>query len=160
MKEPSHPGEEPPVPAASGQSEDDVAPYERILEAARSTGLYKDSVLDDRVLGMWRKICGHVLGERFASSDIIGGRLHVGDLNDDQIELWRESRPSEYQVLLKALAVATQVNITSSSRRGRFETVIATSPEVDMTSAQAAKFREVLKSAAQKSGFVLMTPGA
>jgi hypothetical protein len=138
---------------------DETQPYERILEAARMSGLFKDSVLDDRVLGMWRKICGHVLGERFGTSDIIGGRLHVGDLNDEQIELWRRSRPSEYQILLKALAVATQVNVVSAARRGRFGSVMVTSPEIDMTAGQAAKFREVLASASQKSDFVLLTPG-
>ncbi len=142
------------------EDSEQMLPFERILAAAEATGFFVDSVLDDRVLGMWRKICGHVLGERFATTDIIGGRLHVGDLSDDQVDLWKQSRPSEYQIFLKALAVATQVNVSASSRKGRFSTVLASSPEVDMTGAQAAKFREVLQSAAQKTGFVLMTPGA
>lgn len=140
--------------------EDDARPQDRILQAASSLGFYEDGVLDDKIVRMWQKISGHVLGERFASSDIIGGELHVGDLNAEQIEMWKRTRPSEFQIFVKALAVATQVNVAGSSRRGRFQSVVAQTPEVEMTSSQAAKFREVLSSAALKSGFVLLIPGA
>ena len=130
----------------------------RLLEAAAATGQWDQAELYPATRKMWGRICGHVLGEKFADVAVsAGGALRIGRLDPEQIEMWRRTRPSEHEVLLRALALAIQVGADERSRHGLFESIIVGDPAQYLTTVQVKKLQEVFASAAEKSGIVIFS---
>lgn len=130
---------------------------ERLLAAAESTSQWDGVELFSKTRKMWGKISGHVLGEKFTDVGIAaGGALQIGELTAEQIVMWRKTRPSEYEVLMRALALAIQVGAAERSRRGAFESLVLQDPAAYLTAAQVKKLQEVFASAAQKTGVVIL----
>lgn len=138
-------------------AEDETSPVARLLDAAQQTGQFDASDVHPKTRAMWGKICGHVLGDKFAEVGVTEqGGLRIGRLDAEQIEMWRRTRPSEYEVLLRALALAVQVGADERSRRGVFESIVIGDPAVYLTAVQVKKLQEVFASAAKKSGIVVL----
>lgn len=146
--------EESSVPADESGTQTSLG---RLLAAAEATSQWDGDELYSKTRKMWGKIAGHVLGEKFADVAIAaGGALQVGDLTVEQIAMWRKTRPSEYEVLMRALALAIQVGAAERSRRGVFESLVLEDPVGYLTAAQVKKLQEVFASAAQKTGVIIL----
>jgi hypothetical protein len=134
---------------------DDIDAFGRLYEVAKEVGLWNAGELEKRTKKMWRKICGHVLGERFKSVDLdVDGELVVRKLTDEQLEMWRRTRSSEETVAAWGLALALHVNI-KDRRRDVVESIWVPKPDTVVSSDIAEKFRDVFASAAKKSHIVL-----
>ncbi len=134
-----------------------VEPLGRVLQAAQATGQWDGTHLHAKTAKMWKRIAGHVLGDRFREVGLDDGQLKVGDLGPEQMAMWRRTRASEERVVLASLALAIQVIAPEVSKRGFLETVLIQNPSETLTSAQANKFAEVFKSAAKRGSVVMLT---
>lgn len=130
--------------------------FARILEIARRTDQATSAGLDAQALKMWRKICKHVLGERFQSVSLSGGALQVEGLSDSQFDAWQRTKQREVNLVAKALLTALIVNTTE--RTNALETVLIPDPGLDATTEQRARLLEVFSSAAKRAQIVLVTP--
>ena len=142
---------------SDGTDGDEETPLGRLLEAAAAMGQWDRIDLYSKTRKMWGKICGHVLGDKFSDVALTEtGRLRIGQLSPEQIEMWRKTRPSEYEVLLRALALAIHVGSEERSRRGTFETLILVDPATYLTAVQVKRLQEVFASAAQKTSVIIL----
>ena len=138
-------------------AEQEQTALERLLDVAHAMGQWDQIELYPKTRKMWGKICGHALGDRFTEVGVSSeGTLQIGDLDAEQIQMWRKTRPSEYELLLRALALAIQVGADERSRRGIFESLILEDPATYLTAVQVKKLQEVFVSAAQKTGVVVL----
>jgi hypothetical protein len=145
-------GDEEEVP---DEEDADVDSFERLSEIAEAVGLWNAGELEMRTKKMWRKICGHVLGDRFKSVDLdVDGALVVRKLTPDQLAMWRRTRSSEETVVAWALALALHVNIRDR-RRNVIESIWVPKPDTVVSGEIAGKFGDVFESAAKKSHIVL-----
>lgn len=144
----------------SGEEEPEPEPYDRdeftrLHEIARRCGLAGDGGLDPRVARMWSKICAHVIGARFKRVELSNeGELRVADLKPEQIEMWANTRPSEVRIVAQGLATALLVNLPS--KVGSMPCIFVPDPGAELSSEQAARLREVLRSATKKSQVILL----
>jgi hypothetical protein len=142
---------------SDSEAEEELSPVGRLVKAAELTNQWDSVELHAKTRKMWGKICGHVLGNKFSSVAITDhGNLKIGDLDAEQIQMWRKTRPSEYEVLLRALALAIKVGAHDRSRRGVFESVVVADPSDYLTAVQVKKLQEVFASAARKSKIVIL----
>lgn len=142
---------------SSDAEDDELTPLGRLLDVASMVGQWDQLELYPKTRKMWGKICGHVLGDKFSEVSVTSeGNLKIGDLDPEQIEMWRKTRPSEHEVLLRALALAVQVGADARSRRGIFESLVIEDPATYLTAVQVKKLQEVFASAAQKTGVVVL----
>ncbi len=142
---------------SSEEGDDPGTPVGRLVEAARQTGQWDAVEMYPKSRAMWGKICGHVLGDKFSDVNVTeDGKVRIGKLDAEQMEMWKRTRPSEYEVLLRALAVAIQVGADGRSRRGVFHSIVIADPADYLTAVQVKKLQEVFESAAQKSGIVTL----
>ncbi len=142
---------------ADSSPEEDEGPLQRLLSSAAIMGQWDAIELYPKTRKMWGKICGHVLGDKFSEVGVTSeGTLQIGDLDPEQIQMWRKTRPSEYEVLLRGLALAIQVGSDERSRRGMFESLVIVDPASYLTAVQGKKLQEVFASAAQRTGVVIL----
>ncbi|MGM0556865.1 MAG: hypothetical protein ACQEVA_10850 [Myxococcota bacterium] len=133
----------------------EIDAFNRLSEVADAIGLWNAGELEMRTKKMWRKICGHVLGDRFKSVDLdVDGELVVRKLTEEQLAMWRRTRASEETVVAWALALALHVNIRDR-RRNVIESIWVPKPDTVVSGDIAGKFRDVFASAAKKSHIVL-----
>lgn len=145
---------------SSSAAEESGNPIARLIEAAQSTGQWDSVELYPKTRKMWGKICGHMLGDKFSDVSLTdNGNLRIGQLDPEQIDLWRRTRPSEYEVLLRSFAIALQVGADERSRRGVFESIVIGDPAQYLTAVQVKKLQDVFASAAQKSEIVILSGG-
>lgn len=129
--------------------------FTRLQEIAYRAGLFNGDQLDSKVLRMWSKICGHVIGPRFKGVALSPtGELEVEALTSDQLDMWIQTRPRELRAVAVGLAVALSVNLPS--KIGGMNTVIVEQPDAYLPPEHARKLREVLKSAAKRAQIVLL----
>lgn len=153
----AEPAAEPVAEAVEGDATaEEASALGRILEGARGCGQWDGSALHVKTRKMWSKICGHVLGERFAEVAIEAGALAVGSLSADQVAMWRRTRPSEYTVVLAGLCLAVLVNADELRKGGGlFENLIVPDLDDELTAVHARKFRTVFQSASKKCGILV-----
>ena len=132
-----------------------TTPFERILEAARQTSQFDGIELHARTQKMWLKISAHILGERFGAVSVKNSNLMIGSLGVDQMKMWKRTRPSEYQVVLSALALSVQVIGEGLSKRGAFSSLIIADFSKSLTGSQPKKLQSVFRSAGQKTNVVI-----
>lgn len=138
-------------------SAEDGDPMSRLLDAARRTNQLEGGKLWDKTRKMWGKIAGHILGDRFKDVDVdTSGRLVIGTLGVEQVEMWARTRPSEQQVVWLSLALALQVNAPERTKRGTFEGILVPDPSQILTADQSKKIADVLASAARRSPAMLL----
>ncbi|MEZ4461903.1 MAG: hypothetical protein R3E66_19710 [bacterium] len=139
------------------QTEDDGDSLTRLLDVARRTNQVEADALWDKTRKMWGKISGHILGDRFKDVDLdANGRLVIGSLGPEQVEMWARTRPSEQQVVWCALAISLQVNAPERTKRGFFESLVVPDPSQVLTADQSKKITDVLSSAARRSPALLL----
>lgn len=130
-------------------------PFARLELVARETDQWKGDSLDETVCAIWSKICAHVLSDRFSEMNLkSGGKLSVGALTEEQLELWRRTRASEVRALQVALALALHVNHYRLQQGRSLASIWVGDLNTSLTPAQATKFQSVIKSAAKKSQIV------
>lgn len=134
-------------------------PFERILEAAKQTSQFDGVDLHERTQKMWLKISAHVLGERFGKVSVKNSALIIGSLGADQMKMWKRTRPSEYQVVLSALALSIQVIGSGISKRGAFSSIIISDFSKTLTGSQPKKLESVFASAGQKTNVIICRTG-
>jgi hypothetical protein len=145
------------VVADEVEEEAEVSPGVRLLEIARKTNQFEGDQLFEKTRKMWGRIAGHVLGDRFKDVDLdTDGKLVIGSLGPEQVEIWIRTRPSEPQVVWAALAIALEVNCIERSKRGAFETMIVPDPSQVLTADHSRKLTEVLSSAAKRTPTLLL----
>lgn len=143
--------------------EPEPEPYDRdeltrLHEIARRVGLLRADRLDSRVIKMWSRICGHVLGERFSGISLDeAGELIVEGLTDEQLEMWARTRPREMQLVASGLALSLLINLPS--RVGGLTTLFVPDPVPSLSSEQGDRLDDVLESASRKAQLLLLRSG-
>jgi len=129
--------------------------FTRLAEIATRCGLMGRDGLDERVVGMWAKICAHVLGSRFKDLALSPeGDLRVSTLTSEQVELWGETRPRERRML--AMGLSTAISVNMPSKYASLNAMIVPDPGNELSSEHATKFYEVMQSASQKAQVILL----
>lgn len=138
--------------AKAGEEAGELTPFQRLRRVAELSGLWLDDNLEQGTQKMWSKICGHVLNERFSKVGLTArGELEIGDLTEEQLELWVSTRSAEVRAVQAALALALKVNASVDA----LQSVWIGDPAQSFTPGHAAKFDPVFRSAAKKSHIVI-----
>lgn len=134
-----------------------VDPFTRLMEAAKRTGQLSAGELDPKVVRMWSKIGGHLLGSRFEELSLDRqGQLQIKSLKPDQISLWLKTRQSEVELVALGLALSLLVN--APARQSVLRALIIEAPERAHPPELASKLNEVLQSAALKTQILKLDP--
>lgn len=142
------------------QNSDVIEPYNediftRLYEVAKQSDQVVSGTVSPKVISMWSKIAGHVLGSRFANLSLTDqGKLRIKNLKDEQVQLWLSTRKQESYVVGAALALALLVNLPDSN--GELRVLIIEEPESYMSAEHADRFFTVFESASQKAQVVLV----
>lgn len=132
-------------------------PFTRLMEAAKRTGQLSAGELDPKVVRMWSKIGGHLLGSRFEELSLDRqGQLQIKSLKPDQISLWLKTRQSEVELVALALALSLLVN--APARQSVLRALVIEAPERAHPPELATKLNEVLQSAALKTQILKLDP--
>lgn len=132
-------------------------PFAWLAQVAEETGQWEDGGLDETAQAMWSKICSHVLSDRFAEVNLRDeGRLEVGILTAEQLELWQRTRPSEVRALQVALALALHMNHYRIAGGQALASIWVGDLQASLTPVHIDKFESVFKSAAKTSQLVFL----
>lgn len=125
-------------------------PFTRLMEAAKRTGQISAGELEPKVVRMWSKIGGHLLGARFEELSLDReGKLQIKSLKPDQISLWLKTRQSEVELIALGLALSLLVN--APQRQSVLRALVIETPDRSHPPELATKLNEVLQSAALKT---------
>lgn len=125
-------------------------PFTRLMEAAKRTGQLSAGELEPKVVRMWSKIGGHLLGSRFEELSLDReGKLQIKSLKPDQISLWLKTRQSEVELVALGLALSLLVN--APPRQSVLRALVIETPDRSHPPELATKLNEVLQSAALKT---------
>lgn len=137
----------------------DQSPFQRLRSVAEHTGQWNGDGLAAGARSTWSKICGHVLGDRFDDVDLSeAGRLQVGALTDEQLELWQNARASEVHAAIAALALALHVDRHRNGDERALESIWVGDLGEAMTPGHARKFESVFEKAGDNSQIVICEP--
>ncbi|MFB6262619.1 MAG: hypothetical protein ABEL76_03175 [Bradymonadaceae bacterium] len=142
---------------AGPEAEEGRRPFEMLGDVADEVGLSNGGRLSDEPRRLWRKMAGHVLGDSFAGIGLTAdGGVRIDELTEDQVAMWRETKPSEVRMAAELLALALQLSLSEGAPA--VETVWAPDPSRSLVEEGARRMEEVVDNASQRCHLVLVGP--
>lgn len=137
------------------QKDADWTAFQRLRHVAELAGLWSGGQLDGATQKMWAKICGHVVSERFSEVVLTNdGKLQIGGLTAEQMQMWSRTRSAEERAVILALALSMHIN-SDEARTGLLRSLWLSDLNQQLTAGHSEKFESVFRSASKKSQIVI-----